>query len=635
MPMSVAKDDAVGTSPDAVPSSALSSPAILSPAGPSPATRSPGGFSPAKAWLRALELTAPIAKNPRRILSSVIEEFAIASGEAPALLSDRECLTYRALAERANQYTRWAIEQDLSKGDSIGLIMPNRPEYMAIWLGVSRTGCAVALLNTNLTGLSLAHCVNIVAPQHMIVAAELIENWTSAVPDLAGMTAAPKTWVHGSGDIQFPRIDHEIEKIPGESLDDSERRPVTIEDRALYIYTSGTTGLPKAANVSHARLMQWSHWFAGMMATTASDRLYSALPMYHSVGGIVATGAVLAAGGSVVIRENFSASQFWNDIAKWDCTLFQYIGELCRYLLHSAPNPLETEHRIRICCGNGLRPDIWNAFLSRFRIPRVLEFYAATEGNVSLFNVEGKPGAIGRIPSYLAHRFPAALVQFDVERDEPVRNEQGFCVRAAPNETGEAIGRIFEDASNAGSRFEGYTSEEASAKKILSNVFEAGDAWFRTGDLMRRDEQGYFYFVDRIGDTFRWKGENVSTSEVSEAICAFPGIRQANVYGVAVPGTDGRAGMVMIVAGEELDLAAFRQHLFNRLPEYAHPLFLRIREELEVTGTFKYTKSSFVREGYDPATNSDILYFNDRERGEFVRLNAELHGRIVAGQVRL
>ena len=217
---------------------------------------------------------------------------------------------------------------------------------------------------------------------------------------------------------------------------------MTIDDRALYIYTSGTTGLPKAANVSHARLMQWSHWFAGMMETGPSDRLYNCLPMYHSVGGIVATGAVLAAGGSVVIRENFSASQFWNDVVQWDCTLFQYIGELCRYLLHTAENPVETEHQIRMCCGNGLRPDIWNSFKTRFRIPRILEFYAATEGNVSMFNVEGKPGAIGRIPSYLAHRFPAALVQFDVEKEEPVRNEQGFCVRTAPNETGEAIGRI-------------------------------------------------------------------------------------------------------------------------------------------------------------------------------------------------
>ena len=341
---------------------------------------------------------------------------------------------------------------------------------------------------------------------------------------------------------------------------------MTIEDRALHIYTSGTTGLPKAANVSHARLMQWSEWFAGMLDARPTDRMYDCLPMYHSVGGVLAPGAMLAAGGSVVIRENFSASQFWSDVVRWDCTLFQYIGELCRYLLHAAPSSDEKAHRIRIACGNGLRPDVWDSFQSRFRIPRILEFYAATEGGLSLFNVEGKCGSIGRVPPYLAHRFSPALIRFDVERDEPVRNGQGFCIRCAPNEIGEAIGQISDDPSHAGSRFEGYTSQEASEKRILRNVFQPGDVWVRTGDLMRKDEQGFFYFVDRIGDTFRWKGENVATSEVAEAICAFPGVRQANVYGVAIPGADGRAGMAALVAEPEVDLAALRVHLIRRLP---------------------------------------------------------------------
>src|SRR3989475_188495 len=252
-----------------------------------------------------------------------------------------------------------------------------------------------------------------------------------------------------------------------------------------------------------------------------------------------------------------------------------------------------------MCCGNGLRPDVWDEFKRRFRIPQILEFYAATEGNVSMFNIEGKPGAIGRIPPFLAHRFPATLVKFDVERGEPVRTEQGLCIRCGPTEIGEAIGKILNNPSSVGSRFEGYTSPEASERKILRNVFEPGDAWFRTGDhaserkilrnvfepgdawfrtgdLMRKDEHGYFYFVDRIGDTFRWKGENVATSEVSEAICAFRGVKAANVYGVAIPGTDGRAGMAALVTDGELDLAALRIHLIDRLPGYARPLFLRI-----------------------------------------------------------
>ena len=585
-----------------------------------------------KAWLRALELTTRLASDPHRIFSTVIDELAERFGEAPALLSDRECLTYRALAERSNRYARWALAQGLAKGDAVCLFMPNRPEYMAIWLGITRVGGVVSLLNTNLAGPSLAHCINIVEPKHVIVAAELIDPLVTALRGLAG---AAKIWTDGTGRDEFPRIDRDVERHPGEALSEAERPPLTIEDRALYIYTSGTTGLPKAANVSHFRLMQWSHWFAGMMDTRASDRMYNCLPMYHSVGGVVATGAVLVGGGSVVIRENFSARQFWNDVIRWDCTLFQYIGELCRYLLHAEPHPHETEHRIRMCCGNGLRPDVWTDFKVRFCIPRILEFYAATEGNVSMFNIEGEPGAIGRIPSFLAHRFPATLVKFDVDRDEPVRSEQGLCIRCAPNEVGEAIGRILEGPSNVGSRFEGYTSKEASEKKILRNVFEPGDAWFRTGDLMRRDERGYFYFVDRVGDTFRWKGENVSTTEVAETISACPGVIEAVVYGVTVPGAEGRAGMAALVVGDGLDLATFRTHLIDRLPAYARPLFLRIRSQIEMTATFKHMKSEFVRQGYDPAATPDVIYFNDAERRAFVRLDTALYDRIQTGQLRL
>jgi fatty-acyl-CoA synthase len=588
-----------------------------------------GNASATKAWVRALELTAPIARHPDRLLSTVIEERAAQFGEAPALLSDRESLTYRALAERVNRYARWALAQGLGKGDSVGLFMPSRPEFMAIWLGISRV-CAVALLNTNLTGPSLAHCINIVAPKHLIVDAELIGAFSTALPEVT----AAAIWVHGASDRSFPRIDREIARHAGEKLSDSERPPVTIDDRALYIYTSGTTGLPKAANVSHARLMQWSHWFAGMMDARPTDRMYDCLPMYHSVGGVLAPGAILASGGAVVLSEKFSASQFWSDVIRWDCTLIQYIGELCRYLLHTAPSAHDNGHKIRMACGNGLRPDVWAPFKRRFGIPQILEFYAATEGNISLFNVEGKCGAIGRVPSYLAHRFAPALVQFDVEKDEPARNEQGFCIRCAPNEIGEAIGKIVDDPSNAGSRFEGYTNREASEKKILRNVFAPGDAWVRTGDLMRKDERGFFYFVDRAGDTFRWKGENVATSEISEAILEFPGIKQANVYGVTVPGADGRAGMATLVTEQDFDLTAFRAHLVSRLPRYARPLFLRLRNAMEVTGTFKYTKTDLARQGYDPSATDDILYFSHPESQAFVRLDTALYGRILAGEIR-
>jgi fatty-acyl-CoA synthase len=593
----------------------------------------PGGNkgSAAKAWLRALELTAPIGRNPERVFSTVLDEHAARSGDAPALLSDSECLTYGALSERSNRYARWAIRHGLAKGDAVCLFMPNRPEYMAIWLGITKAGGVVALLNTHLAGPSLAHCINIVAPKHLIVAAELIEPLHAALPHL---TAEATVWIHGAGHGSFARIDHDVERYSGEALGDNERQPPTIEDRALYIYTSGTTGLPKAANVSHGRLMQWSHWFAGMMETGPTDRMYDCLPMYHSVGGVQAPGAVLVNGGSVVIRENFSARQFWGDIARWDCTMFQYIGELCRYLLRTESSSHEIGHRIRLACGNGLRPDVWEDFQTRFRIPRILEFYGATEGVVSLFNVEGEVGSIGRVPAYLRHRFPTKLLKFDVEKNEPIRNEQGFCNVCAPNQAGEAVGRLFEKAANPGSRYEGFTSPELSDHRILRNVFEPGDTWFRTGDLMRQDERGFFYFVDRIGDTFRWKGENVATFEVAEAICAFPGVQEANVYGVEIPGAEGRAGMATLVAEDDLDLAALRAHLIGRLPEYARPLFLRIRNGMEVTATFKYTKINLLREGYNPAATSDAIYFNHLEQQAYVRLNRTLYESIRIGRTR-
>jgi fatty-acyl-CoA synthase len=591
--------------------------------------------SPAKAWLRALELTAPITRHRERLLSTVIEELGAQLVDTPALLSDRECLTYRQLSRRVNQYARWALDLGICKGEVVGLLMANRPEYVVIWLGITSVGGIVSLLNTNLVGPSLAHCIDAVSPKHLIVAAEFAEQLALTRPHLS---TEPAIWIHG--EIQDNkhelgrRVDVDIEQKSGETLSRDERRPPNVEDRALYIYTSGTTGLPKAANVSHARIMQWGHWFAGMMGTQPTDRLYNCLPMYHSVGGVLAPGAILVAGGALVIREKFSVSNFWKDVISWDCTMFQYIGELCRYLLHAGPSADDRKHRIRMACGNGLAAEVWDRFKERFDIPQIFEFYAATEGGVSLFNIGGKRGAIGHIPSYLAHRFSPALVVLDVEKGEPARNKQGFCIRCSPNEPGEAIGKVVDDPSNIGGRFEGYTNQEASERRILRDVFELGDVWVRTGDLMRRDEQGYFYFVDRIGDTFRWKGENVATCEVSEAICAFPGVKHANVYGVPVPATEGRAGMATLAIDGELDLAEFRDHLVSRLPPYARPLFLRIRKNMDLTGTFKYSKTELVRHGYAPDTSDDVVYFDNLEAGAFTRVDKDLYERIQLGGIR-
>jgi fatty-acyl-CoA synthase len=589
------------------------------------------GKSAAKAWLRALEATAPIAAQPRRILPTVIEELADAHGEAPALLSEHECLTYRELAGRANRYARWALAQEVDKGDTVCLLMPSRPEYLAIWLGVTRVGGIVALLNTNLAGAGLAHCINIVAPRHVIVAAELMEAFEGARPHL---THPARVWTHGIDVPAYTNMEREIERHSDTRLSAAELRPISTADRALLIYTSGTTGLPKAANVSHHRLMTWSFWFAGMMDTRADDRMYDCLPLYHSVGGIVATGAVLVHGGSVVIRPKFSARQFWDDVARFDCTLFQYIGELCRYLLHAPAHPREIRHRLRLACGNGLRADIWQEFRQRFRIPQILEFYAATEANISLFNVEGRPGSIGRTPSFMAQRTAPALVKFDLDRCAPVRNVHGFCIRCAPNEAGEAIGRISANPTDHTTRFDGYSDKVETEKKILRDVFEPGDAWYRTGDLIRRDESGFYFFVDRIGDTFRWKGENVATSEVAAAITSFPGIVDANVYGIAMPGTDGRAGMAELVSTRPIDLAAFRDHLTRNLPRYAHPALLRVQDQINVTPTFKQIKNLAAAD-LDPDASPDPLYFLDPQQRAYVVLDGALYARILGGRLRL
>ena len=554
----------------------------------------------------------------------MVEDWASRQPDRPALVSDAQTLTYRALAERINRYARWALSSGIMPGDTVCLIMPTRPDYVAAWLGIGKVGGVVALINTKLVGQSLAHCVNVARANHIILASELADVFETARPLLEG---APKIWNDKDVDVALGKLD-------GGPLPAAERPGVTINDRALLIYTSGTTGLPKAASISHRRILNWGGWFAGLTGASPGDRLYDCLPVYHSVGGVVAPCSMLFAGASVALAEKFSATNFWQDVARFDCTLFQYIGELCRYLLKAPASEFERQHRLRLACGNGLRGDIWERFQTRFAIPQILEFYAATEGNFSLYNVEGKVGAIGRIPPLLAHRFPAAIVKADPNDGAPLRGSDGLCIVCARNEPGEAIGRIG-TADEGGGRFEGYTDKAETEKKILRDVFAKGDAWFRTGDLMRLDEQGFFHFVDRVGDTFRWKGENVATSEVNDAIRECKGVLDATTYGVAVAGHDGRAGMASIVIGEDFDLAAFAEHIAARLPVYAQPLFLRISASLDATETFKQRKHQLACEGFDPAVVSDPLYFRDSASGAYRALRPDDHARVVNGAIRV
>ena len=595
-----------------------------------------GKPSAAKSWLKAIELTSRIETDPTRLFADIVEHHAARQPDRPGLLSDTGTFSYGALAERINRYARWALSAGIRPGDTVCLLMPNRPDYIAAWLGITKIGGVAALINTKLVGQSLSHCVDVAAADHLILAADLAATFETAAPYLSRM---PKIWVHGGGadldiDDSHMALDELLERMDGSALTATERPPVTINDRALLIYTSGTTGLPKAASISHRRILNWGGWFAGLTGASPDDRLYDCLPLFHSVGGIVAPCSMLNAGASVVISDKFSVASFWGDIARWDCTLFQYIGELCRYLLRAPASEFETSHRLRLVCGNGLRGDIWEAFQARFAIPRILEFYAATEGNFSLYNVEGKPGAIGRIPALLAHRFPAAIVRVDPELGTPIRDADGLCIACARGEVGEAVGRIGL-ADEGGGRFEGYTDKAQTEKKILRDVQARGDAWFRTGDLMRLDAQGYFHFVDRIGDTFRWKGENVAASEVNEAVSDDPGVIEATTYGVEIPGADGRAGMAAIVIDNRFDLHEFAEHLSRRLPVYACPVVIRICTSLDSTETFKQKKQALVREGFDPHRVTDPLFFREPKSGEYRPIDAPAYARILDGAIRL
>ena len=591
--------------------------------------------------LRTLGKVKPLAKHPDRTIGDLVEELAARHGDKPALVSDREEMSYLQYDRRANQYARWAMTHGLAKGEAVALLMPNRPEFFPVWLGIARAGGVTALLNTNLPGAALAHCINIVQPKHVIVDDALAASFAAAKPHL---TCAPTLWRYGAasgqapetpGDGEWNDLEAALAAAPSGRIPAEARPALTIEDRCLYIYTSGTTGLPKAANINHYRVQGIMLAFQGAMKMTAKDRIYVCLPLYHTSGGVLASGAALTAGGTVVLRERFSARTFWDDVVDNECTVFEYVGELCRYLLNSPVHPKETQHKLRLACGNGLRPDIWEEFKARFRIPRILEWYAATEGNAVYFNFDGKVGAVGRIPKWAERNFVSEVIRLDIETEEPVRGADGFCIKCGPTEVGEAISQIVIDPMKPSQRFEGYADAAATETKILRDVFKTGDRWFRTGDLMRKDALGYFYFVDRIGDTFRWKGENVATSEVSETLTGAPGVQEANVYGVRVPGTEGRVCMAALVTEGDLDIKGLHKHVTEHLPSYARPRFVRVKREIDATSTFKQRKADLVREAFDPAAIADPIYFLDPESNAYVRLKPTLHSDICEGRVRL
>ncbi len=570
--------------------------------------------------MRHLKSTSP------RTIAAIVAEHAARKPDNLAIIEPGRQTTYLELDQGANRFAHWAQSQRLHKGDVVALVMEDCADYLMAWLGMSKLGIVTALINTNLRGMPLSHSINISGAQHVLIGGDLRQPLLDVVEQLQKQ---PKIWCADGAAADVEDLDAILRRMPLSAPTTSES--ILCRDRAFYIFTSGTTGMPKAANISHSRLLYMMYGFSGALNAKESDRMYNVLPLYHSSGGICAVGPALLNGASMVLKRRFSVTEFWDDCQIYQPTLFQYIGELCRYLLNAPVSPLEKTHSIRAITGNGLRPEIWNAFKTRFNIPRIVEFYGATEGNVSMLNYDGTMGAVGRVPRYARPIVTCRIIRFDVESEQAVRGADGLCTECETHEIGEAIGRISNDA---GHNFEGYTNEKDTQKKILRDVFEKGDAWFRTGDLMRRDEHEYFYFVDRIGDTFRWKGENVSTGEVSQVLGVIPGILNANVYGVHIPGMDGRAGMAAITADADFSLDDFNQRLKNNLPAYARPIFLRLQPEMEITGTFKLRKVDLVKQGFDPATISDPLYAFNPDSEQYEPLTPAFYAAITTGQVK-
>ncbi|WP_334163552.1 long-chain-acyl-CoA synthetase [Phenylobacterium sp.] len=548
--------------------------------------------------------------------------------ERPAITFEGRTVTYAEMDAIANRFAHWAKGLGIRRGQTVALFMPNRLEYFCVWYGLSKIGVVTALINNQLAGLPLAHCLNISQANHVVVDSETSPVFEAARPLLERTL---QQWVLGPVHGDQRDLVQALKSCSMLPPDRSVREDMKARDTALLIFTSGTTGLPKAARITHVRAQLYMRGFAGSTGAKASDRIYVSLPLYHATGGLCALGAALLNGGSVVLRRKFSASHFWEEVLAEGCTMFVYIGELCRYLVNAPEHPDEARHKIRLAFGNGLRPDVWPELKRRFRIPEILEFYGSTEGNVSLFNFDGREGAIGRAPKWLRKRFNVRLIQFDVETEQPIRGTDGFCIECGPGQVGECIGRIGGDARTD---YTGYVDKAASEKKVLRDVFEKGDRWFATGDLMKSDSDGYLYFIDRIGDTFRWKGENVSTNEVAERLQAVPGVKEVNVYGVEVAGADGRAGMAALVVGPEFDLKAFGEHVARELPSYAQPLFLRLLPEMQTTGTFKVRKIDLVSDGFDPAKIKGPLFFHDPKRG-YVKLTKAVFEKIAAGAVKV
>jgi len=565
-------------------------------------------------------------------LGRAFEDTAAAHPQRMMLLFEGRQWTYEAFNAQVNRFARVLAAHGVNRGDTVALLMENRAEFVLSMLATMKLGARCALINNSLTGRSLAHCVTATDATFFIVGderASVVDQARSAINLPANglyfwfadtQAVAPPDWCV---DAQSLMSAQSADNLPI-------TRDITAGEIALYIFTSGTTGMPKAAILLHRKGLAASTVLGQLgFRIVPSDRLYLCLPIYHATGLGPGLLAFILSGASVFLRRQFSASNFWRETLDYQTNCFIYVGELCRYLMQQVPSAEEQANPLTKMLGNGLRPDIWNEFKQRFGIRRLCEIYGSSEGNVTFANFFNKDKTIG------ATFAKVALVEYDLERDEIVRDANGRCIEAVKGEPGLLLGEITKDYA-----FEGYTNTEATAQKVVGHVVKEGDRWFNTGDLVREIDVGFalglahYQFVDRTGDTFRWRAENVSTNEVAEVINQHPEVLMANVYGVALPGVEGKAGMAALAVPSvaAFDLAALTALVDEQLPAYARPVFLRLQTTLETTGTFKLVKTALREEAFHPErVGDDVIYARPAAGGDYQIMTAAVYRQLCEG----
>ncbi|ANJ55088.1 long-chain-acyl-CoA synthetase [Pseudomonas silesiensis] len=590
----------------------------------------------AKAIPRVVKgMKAANVKDPTQAcgLGWSFEQATLRNPDGPALLQGEVALTYAQVNQWANRIAHHLIAQGIRKGDGVAVFIENRPELLVTILAVAKVGAISALLNTSQTRDTLVHSLNLVAPAAIIVGEELVPAF-SAVRERVSITPARTWFVADQGTYTHPGIAPDgFINLMAASVDACSDNPassqqVFFDDPCFYIYTSGTTGLPKAGVFKHGRWMRSSASF-GMIALDMrpEDVVYCTLPLYHATGLCVCWGSAISGASGFAIRRKFSASQFWNDVRQYRATTLGYVGELCRYLVDQPPAVDDNQHSVTKMIGNGLRPGAWREFKTRFGVRHICELYAASDGNIGFTNVLNFDNTVGfSLMSW-------ELAAYDHDTGLPTRNAKGFMRKVAKGEQGLLLAKIDDKAP-----LDGYTDPQKTAKVVLQDVFEKGDRYFNTGDLMRNIGFGHAQFVDRLGDTYRWKGENVSTTEVENILLQHPNICEAVAYGVEIRNTNGRAGMAAITPAESLATLDFSELLAfarEQMPAYAVPLFLRVKVKMETTGTFKYQKTRLKDEAFDPGrTGDDPIYAWLPGTGTYVQVTEQLLGEIHDGKYR-